>query len=141
MIRYANKFDNEDIIRLLKDFAINSDCPMTNDPMKWSKSHIEQILATIYAGRGFILIDEEKTGILVAVRMQCFWLKDVWQLQEVMLHGTNNIVMLRLIKEYARIARCMIDNHEIAHAMVSSYKDDRFERLGMKKFEIHWSIE
>jgi len=141
MIRLANKFDIDDIVRLLKEFAIESNNPLTLNPLKWSKTYVENVLTNILAGRGFVLIDDEKTGILIAIKSQCFWIENVWQLQEVMLHSKSKILMYRLIKEYIKIARKMITNNEIAHAMICSYKDDRFERLGMIKNEIHWSIE
>ena len=99
MIRFANKFDNDAIILLLKDFALNSSVQIANRPMDWSLNEIQSILAGIYAGQGFILIDEEKTGILVAVKTPCFWMKNIIQLQEVMLHGTNRFIIARLIKE------------------------------------------
>lgn len=114
---------------------------MTGEPLKWSKTYIEAILDAIFAGKGFILIDEEKSGILVAVRNQCFWLEEVWQLQEVMLHGKSRMIMYRLIKEYVRIARKMIQDGEINNAVMSSYKDDKLERIGLRKLEVHWSIE
>jgi hypothetical protein len=141
VIRLANKYDIEDIIRLLKEFAIQSDNVLTNDPTKWSKTYIEAILATILAGKGFCLIDEEKTGILIAVKTPTFWIDNIYQLQEVMLYSNSKMLMLRLIKEYIRIAKDMIERNEITQAMICTYKDDRFERLGLKKTEIHWSID
>lgn len=141
MIRLANKYDIQDIIRLLKDFAATSDNAMTNFPLTWSKTYIEGVLASVLAGKGFILIDDEKDGLLVAVRTPCFWIENVYQLQEVMLHGKNKFTIYRLIKEYVRIAREMIENGEIHQAVMSSYKDDKFERIGLKKLEVHWSIE
>ena len=141
MIRLANKFDIDDIIKLLKEFAIESDNPLTFSPLNWSKNYVETVIANILAGRGFCLIDDEKTGILIAIKSQCFWVQNEWQLQEVMLHSKSKILMYRLIKEYAKIARDMIANNEITHAVICSYKDNKFERLGMTKTEIHWSIE
>jgi hypothetical protein len=141
MIRLANKYDTQDIIRLLKEFVILSDNPMTNDPLMWSKTYIEAVLASVFAGKGFILIDDNKSGLLVAVRNQCFWLEGVYQLQEVMLHGKSKMLMYRLIKEYVRIAREMLERGEIYQAVMSSYKDDKFERIGLKKLEVHWSVE
>ena len=137
MIRLANKFDVDDIVRLLKEFAIESSNPFTLNPMKWSKTYVEIVLANILAGRGFCLIDDKKTGILIAIKSQCFWVENEWQLLEVMLHSKSKILMYRL----AKIARDMIANNEIQNAMISTYKDDRLERLGMKKMEIHWSIK
>jgi hypothetical protein len=141
LIRYANKYDNDKIIELLKDFAIKSDNPMTNNPLVWSKTYIEQILFTLYAGRGFVLIDKEQTGILVAAKTECFWLKEIYQLQEVMLHGKNKFVIARLIKEYIKIAKDMLDKKQINQAIMSSYDDLKFERYGMIKLEQHWEIK
>jgi hypothetical protein len=141
LIRFANKYDNDKIIELLKDFAIKSSNPLTNNPLVWSKTYIEQILATLYAGHGFVLIDDKQTGILIAARTPCFWLKDIYQLQEVMLHGKNKFVIARLIKEYVKIAKKMLEKKAINQAVMSSYTDLKFERYGMVKLEIHWEIK
>ena len=141
MIRFANKYDNDKIIELLKDFAIKSNNPMTNNPLAWSKTYVEQVLATLYAGHGFVLIDDKQTGILVAARTQCFWLKDIYQLQEVMLHGKNKYVLFKLIKEYIKIAKDMLSKNEIQHAVMASYNDVKFEKYGMVQFEQHWEIK
>jgi hypothetical protein len=140
LIRFANKYDNNKIIELLKDFAIKSNNPLTNNPLAWSKTYIEQILATLYAGHGFVLIDDNQTDILVAARVESFWLKNIWQLQEVMLTGNNKFVIARLIKEYIRIAKDMLNKGEINQAIMASYEDLGFERYGMVKLELHWEI-
>jgi hypothetical protein len=141
LIRFANKYDNDKIIELLKDFAIKSNNPLTNNPLAWSRTYIEQILATLYAGRGFVLIDDEQTGILVAAKTECFWLKDIYQLQEVMLTGNNKFVIYKLIREYIKIAKKMLLKKEINQAVMSSYDDLKFERYGMVKLEQHWEIK
>ena len=140
MIRFANKYDNNKIIELMKDFAIKSNNSTTYNPLVWSKTYIEQILATLYAGHGFVLIDDKQTGILIAAKTESFWLKDVFQLQEVMLHGYNKFVITRLIKEYTKIAKELLRKREINQATISSYGDLKFERYGMKLIEYHWEI-
>jgi hypothetical protein len=140
LIRFANKYDNDKIIELLKDFAIKSNNPITNNPLAWSKTYIEQVLATLYAGHGFVLIDDKQTDILVVAKTESFWLQNVWQLQEVMLTANNKFVVTRLIKEYIRIAKNMINKGEITQAIMASYKDYGFERYGMVKLELHWEI-
>ena len=141
MIRFANRYDNDKIIELLKDFAIKSNNPLTNNPLAWSKTYIEQILAALYAGHGFVLIDDNQTDILVAARVESFWLKNIWQLQEVMLTANNKFVVARLIREYIRIAKDMLNKGEINQAIMASYKDLGFERYGMVKLELHWEIK
>jgi hypothetical protein len=141
LIRFANRYDNDKIIELLKDFAIKSNNPLTNNPLAWSKTYIEQILAALYAGHGFVLIDDNQTDILVAARVESFWLKNIWQLQEVMLTANNKFVVARLIKEYIKIAKDMLNKGEINQAIMASYKDLGFERYGMVKLELHWEIK
>lgn len=141
MIRFANKYDNDKIIDLIKDFAIKSNNPLTYNPLLWSKTYVEQVLATLYAGHGFVLIDNKQTGILVAAKTPCFWLKDIYQLQEVMLHSNNKFVIVRLIKEYIKIAKEMLEKKEINQAVMASYNNVKLEKYGMVKFEQHWEIK
>lgn len=140
MIRYANKYDNNKIIDLIKDFAIKTDNPLSKNPLSWSKNYVESILNSLYAGQGFVLIDDECTGILVAVKAQSFWNQSVYQLQETMLHGKTNIVVARLIKEYLKIAKDMINKNQINQAVMSSYPDIDLSKFGLKLLEHHWEI-
>jgi hypothetical protein len=140
LIRYANKYDNNKIIDLIKDFAIKSDNPLTKNPLSWSKTYVESILNSLYAGQGFVLIDSECTGVLVAVKTQSFWNQNVYQLQETMLHGKTNIVIARLIKEYLKIAKDMINKNEINQAVMSSYPNIDLSKFGLKLLEHHWEI-
>jgi hypothetical protein len=141
LIRFANKYDNDKIIDLLKDFAIQSDNPLTKNPLSWSKTYVETILTNLYAGKGFVLIDNEQTGILIAVKNQCFWNEHIYQLQEVMLHGKTNIIIARLIKEYIKIAKNMINKNEINQAVMASYIGIDLSKFGLKLLEHHWEIK
>ena len=88
----------------------------------------------MYAGRGFVLIDNDQTGILVAVKSQCFWNENIYQLQETMLTGKTNIVIARLIKEYIKVAKDMINKHEINQAVMSSYVGIDLSKFDLKLF-------
>lgn len=140
MIRKANKYDIDKIIELLKDFAIKSKNQLKGSPLDWSKTYVMQLITNIIAGQGFILIDDEQTGILVVYKNHCFWNDKSIQLQEVMLHGYNKFVIARLIKEYIKIAKELLKKGEINQATISSYDDLKFERYGMKLIEYHWEI-
>jgi hypothetical protein len=141
LIRYANKYDIDKIIEILKDFAINTESQLKGSPLDWSKTYVMQVITNIIAGQGFILIDDEQTGILVVYKNKCFWNDKSIQLQEVMLHGTNKFVIARLIKEYIKIAKELLRKKEINQATMASYKDLKFERYGMKLLEHHWEIK
>ena len=140
MIRQANKYDINKIIDLIKDFAIQSDNPMAHNPLKWSKNHVAQVVASILAGQGFILIDEAQTGILIAVKVPCLWCPDTYQLQEILMHSRSKILLARLIKEYVRIADCMLYDDEISEAIIGSYGNTNLEKFGMIKTQNLWRI-
>lgn len=141
MIRQANKYDIDKIIELLKDFAIKSESQLKGSPLDWSKTYVMQLITNIIAGQGFILIDDKQTGILIAFKNHCFWNDKSIQLQEVMLHGYNKFVIARLIKEYIKIAKELLNKREINQATMSSYNDLKFERYGMNKLEYIWEIK
>ena len=141
MIRLANKYDNDKIIDLLKDFMINTKSPLANNPMLWSKTYVETILLTLYAGRGFVLVDDEVTGILVAFKSPTFWSDKIFQLQESMLHGKTNIVIARLIKEYIKIGKEMVRKHEVNQVVMSSYPNIDLSKFGLKLLEHHWEVK
>ena len=140
MIRLANKFDIDDIIKLLKEFAEQSPLSIQFDPMKWSRTRIVNLLSGILAGQGFILINEEKTGLLVAIKTNPFWVPDAVQLQEVMLYSPNKITMTKLVMEYVRIAKEMQDKGEIQHALMYANKWVDFGKLGLNHFETIWEL-
>ena len=140
MIRQANKYDIDKIIELLKDFAIKTNSQLKGSPLDWSKTYVTQLITNIIAGQGFILIDDEQTGILIAYKSHCFWNDKSIQLQEVMLHGYNKFVIARLIKEYINIAKELLKKKEINQATISSYDNIKLERYGMKLIEYHWEI-
>lgn len=140
MIRQANKYDIDKIIELLKDFAIKSENELKGSPLDWSKTYVMQVITNIIAGQGFVLIDDEQTGILIAYKNHCFWNDKSIQLQEVMLHGYNKFVIARLIKEYINIAKELLRKREINQATISSYDNIKLERYGMKLIEYHWKI-
>jgi hypothetical protein len=141
LIRQANKYDIDKIIDLLKDFAIKTDSQLKGSPLDWSKTYVMQLITNIIAGQGFILIDDKQTGILIAFKNHCFWNDKSIQLQEVMLHGYNKFVIAKLIKEYIKIAKELLNKREINQAIMSSYNDLKFERYGMNKLEYIWEIK
>ena len=141
MIRQANKYDIDKIIDLLKDFAIKTNSQLKGSPLDWSKTYVMQLITNIIAGQGFILIDDKQTGILIAFKNHCFWNDKSIQLQEVMLHGYNKFVIAKLIKEYIKIAKELLNKREINQAIMSSYNDLKFERYGMNKLEYIWEIK
>lgn len=140
MIREANKFDLPKLIELIKQFAIEYDNVLTSQPINWSKTHAEAVLSHIFAGLGFVLIDEENNGILVACKLPSFWIPNMYQLHEVLLRADNKVTTIKLIKEYINKAQDMIDNGEITNAIIASHTDVDYTKLGLSKMEVNWEI-
>lgn len=140
MIRFANKYDNDKIIELIKEFAIKIETPLASNPLSWSKTHCEHILTMLYAGLGFVLIDNEQTGILIAIKSKYIWNNNIIQLQEIMLTGKTNIVTARLIKEYIKTGKEMLEKKEINQVVMSSYPNIDLSKFGFKLLEHHWEI-
>lgn len=140
MIREANKFDLPKLIELIKQFAIEYDNVLTSQPINWSKTHAEAVLSHILAGLGFVLIDEENNGILVACKLPSFWIPNMYQLHEVLLRADNKVTTIKLIKEYINKAQDMIDNGEITNAIIASHPDVDYTKLGLSKMEVNWEI-
>lgn len=140
MIRFATRYDNDAIIDMMKQFAIDANYKMAKDPMNWSRTHIENSLNELYAGRGFVLIDTNYTGILIAVRTQSFWIPNFIQLQEVMLYGENKFIIGRLIRDYSKIAKQLIEQGKINEAIMFSNNDCNYTGFDMIKFESIWRV-
>jgi hypothetical protein len=140
MIRFATRYDNDDIIEMMKKFAIDTNSPIAKNPMSWSRTHIEKTLNELYAGRGFVLIDANYTGILIAVRTQSFWIPDFIQLQEVMLHGQNKFIIGRLIRKYTELAKELKEKGIINDAVMFSNNDCNYTGFDMIKIESTWRV-
>lgn len=140
MIREANKFDLPKLVELIKQFAIEYDNVLTSQPINWSKTHAEAVISHILAGLGFVLIDEENNGILVACKLPSFWIPNMYQLHEVLLRADNKITTIKLIKEYIKRAQEMIDKGEIANAIIAAHPSVDYEKLGLRQLEVNWEI-
>jgi hypothetical protein len=98
MIRLANKFDNEQIKEFLKDYHREYGNALSHQIDKWSSNYVDDQLAKIYAGLGFVLIEDD--GFLCAMRAPCFWIPNVYVLQETMWYAKSKKTSVMLIKKY-----------------------------------------
>lgn len=138
MIRLANKFDFDLIRGLLIDFFSDSRHPLVDETEKWSANHVDIVLSKIVAGLGFILIDEKKQGLLVAIKHEALWVPKVFILQEAMWYAKNKITGTRLLKEYLRIAEGMKDRGEIKQFYFNAYRAADFHRYDVMKVSTCW---
>jgi hypothetical protein len=138
-IRFANQFDNDKIKELLIDFYNTYKHPLVADISKWSATHVDKVLANIYAGLGFVLIDKQATGLLVALKTPCMWIPETYQLQEGMWHGKTKAVKVKLLKEYLSIAKTWKLEGKIVEYYFNNYGNADFTKYNMKHIGKIWS--
>lgn len=140
MIRYANKFDIDKICDLMRNFGLlhKQEFGFFQCNQEDSKSKVVAQLSNILAGTGFILIAEDFSGVLCAVKTPSLWMKDSFILQETMWHGLNKKITLRLLKKYLEIGEKMKNDGIVQDVYFSSYKDIDYTKLKVKRLSYHW---
>lgn len=140
MIRYANKFDIDKICDLIRNFGLlhKDECDFLQCEQEESKDKVVAQLSNILAGTGFILIAEDFSGVLCAVKTPSLWIENAFILQETMWHGLNKKTTLRLLKKYLEIGEKMKYDGEVKEVYFSSYKDIDYTKLKVKRLSYHW---
>ena len=62
-------------------------------------------------------------------------------MQEVLLTGKTNIVIARLIKEYIKVAKNMLNKGEINQAVIASFVGIDLSKFGLTQLENKWEIK
>lgn len=83
MIRLANKFDLEACWEMMCQYASEAGIPALADKNAHNQQHIYDLLGSIIAGRGFVLIDDKQRGMIAAIIQRNFWCPSVIELREV----------------------------------------------------------
>ena len=81
MIRRASIFDMNFLIAAMVEYADEAGVQVLIE--KQSEVHVREVFKTILAGRGFILMDDERKGFLAATITPNMWNPAVLQLSEI----------------------------------------------------------
>lgn len=84
MIRQANKFDMDSIVRMLKAYRDKAPTQFLRDSS--NQEHIEKLINNILAGAGFILLavkEDEPVGIIIGAQHPNIWNPEVMQVSEI----------------------------------------------------------
>lgn len=140
MIRYGNKFDFPVIHDLLRHFCRLHKFAILKDEATWSEEYVNKQLSMVLAGAGFILIAEDGSGFLVALKAPCFFIENAFSLHEIIWHATNDKTSLKLFKKFIEIGNEMKATGEIKEAHFSCFTDSDFTRYGATKLQNTWKI-
>lgn len=84
MIRQANKFDMDSIVRMLKAYRDKAPTQFLRDSS--NQEHIEKLINNILAGAGFILLavkEDDPVGMIIGAQHPNIWNPEVMQVSEI----------------------------------------------------------
>lgn len=117
MIRSATPFDMPALVGLMRDYVAEAPMETLKDSSVHNQAHIESLLASLMAGRGFILIDNEGRGFIAAMVIQNVWCPSILELHElawwVKPEHRGGTVGGRLWKAFDVKAQDLLDNGRV----------------------------
>lgn len=130
MIRDANKFDMPELIAMMRDYSAQAPATALQTPRVHDQSHVEQMMASMMAGRGFVIIDDQSRGFIAAIVIGNVWCPTVIELHElawwVKPEHRNGTVGGRLWKEFDLRAQRMLADGKIDIACTSVLANSQF---------------
>lgn len=146
MIRLANKFDVQNIIKILKQYR--EVAPLEAMRKADDENYIETLISGIIAGSGYIFLAEKNSnivGILIAAKFPNVWNPKVMQMSEIAYwvnpENRGGTAGYRLIETYIRRCEKLKAEGEIGFFTISKMvnsPDLKFAKLGFSKLEETW---
>ena len=123
MIRKATRYDIPRLLEMVEAYALEMPVKSLSEVKNHHPQDVEQFLFEIIMGRGFILIDQHMTGVLIALKNKNIWSKTVTELNELLWwvepdHRTGTIGG-RLWKAFDERASKMLEVGDIDVAITS----------------------
>lgn len=82
MIRHATKYDIPTLTEMVREYAQQFPSDLAKDSNNFDAGYIQQLLMTMIAGRGFVLIDDGERGFLAAITSPNIWYPSLLELSE-----------------------------------------------------------
>jgi len=123
MIRLANKFDIPILIAMIQEFSKETLIQKYKDQALWDKKYVGNLLYSLILGRGFIVIDEDLKGMIIAMITPNVWCPKSNQLNElawwVAPEARNGLLGGKLWIEFNKQAQKLLDEKRIDVVMTS----------------------
>lgn len=84
MIRLATRYDIPRLLEIVEAYAYENPIKTLGKKDNHNPKHVEQLLFGIILGKGFIYIDKNMRGALIAVKQSNVWCPDVKELHELL---------------------------------------------------------
>lgn len=82
MIRHATRYDIPILTDMVREYAKQFPSKLAKDINSFDVTYIQQLLMTMIAGRGFVLIDNDERGFLAAIIAPNIWYPSLQELSE-----------------------------------------------------------
>ena len=123
MIRLANKFDIPILIAMIQEFSKETLIQKYKDQALWDKKYVGNLLYSLIVGRGFVVIDEDLKGMIIAMITPNVWCPKSNQLNElawwVAPEARNGLLGGKLWIEFNKQAQKLLDEKRIDVVMTS----------------------
>ena len=146
MIRQANKFDMDSIVRMLKAYRDKAPTQFLRDSS--NQEHIEKLLTNIFAGAGFVLVaekDEAIVGMVIAAQHPNIWNPDIAQISEIAFwvdeEHRGGKTAHRLLHSYIQQCEELKQENRIHFFSLSKMHnspDLSYDKFGFEKLEETW---
>lgn len=145
MIRQANKYDIDNIIKMLIHYRDSDTYNVVTNAKP--NDYIKILLSQIIAGLGFILIAEKEKplGMIVAMKIPNIWNPEIFELHELAYwvepEARGGTLGYRLLKEYCNEAQKLKDQNLINFFSITKMIDSpniKYEKFGFNKFQEMW---
>jgi N-acetylglutamate synthase-like GNAT family acetyltransferase len=148
MIRKANKFDIPILLDFMREYAKEAPITILNKLEHQNSNHVSNLLISIIMGKGFILIDNELNGMLIAVITPNVWCPSVLELHElawwIKPEKRNSILGGRLWKTFEDEANKMLNENKIQLVTVTKMTTSPsldYEKRGFKLLDMNYFKE
>lgn len=82
MIRIATKYDIPMLLQMIEKYNAEIAIEKYKDQSLWDRQYISNLLFSLIVGKGFIIIDDEYRGMLLAVITPNVWCPKSYELNE-----------------------------------------------------------
>jgi hypothetical protein len=123
MIRLATRYDIPRLLEIVEAYAYETPIKCLGRPNNHFPKYVEEMLFSIIAGRGFIYIDNNMRGALIAIKQGNVWSPNVKELHELLWwvepEHRNGTIGGRLWKAFDERAEAMLKAGDIDFVVTS----------------------
>lgn len=116
-VRQTSRFDIPALVGLMRGYVADAPMETLKDSSLHDQNHIESLLLSLVAGKGFILMDNQERGFIAAMIVQNVWCPSVYELHElawwVKPEHRGGTIGGRLWKAFDLMAQEMLDNGRV----------------------------